>query len=410
MKTAEIFPIEHNVWLLDEETKEIVGSTHNVVTEYHKQQYRELLLGNSVTAPNFVAIGAEVVESDESPDELTDLKAEFERVQISAKLGINPTTARCLATFGVGSAVGTWAELGLFEGPGDYDTVTIHACDASANWSQAAPFTLSVNTTDMREGAGCLESESDGSAAGSYDTFIGTNMTANCTGLATPYVQFWYYSSDVSVAGDVTVTATTASGDSTYTWDDADMEDGWNWFSQPWSEFAGAADMETENITGFKLTCASQPANGDVFRIDKIRGFSTSGLLWARAEPSTTVTKSYNQIIAAYWFLAMKEGVTDMSYQTFASETLAIGAASTGLTASVYAPTGASSARQATILVTDAPVRWFSSGSAPTSTTGMLAPEMSVITLDNATDIAAFRAIKDASAQQNATLTVQYER
>lgn len=65
-------------------------------------------------------------------------------------------------------------------------------------------------------------------------------------------------------------------------------------------------------------------------------------------------------------------------------------------------------AQAATITVETAQIRWLKDGTAPTSTTGHVANVGAILYLDNANDLANFRAIRTSAT--SATLRVTYHR
>ncbi len=93
-----------------------------------------------------------------------------------------------------------------------------------------------------------------------------------------------------------------------------------------------------------------------------------------------------------------------MPTMTFANETITITSAVTALTDATYA--AGPDAQVAVITVEDASIRWWASGSDPTSTAGHLAQPGDVLTLTDPNEIRRFRAMRAASA--DAILQVSY--
>jgi hypothetical protein len=88
----------------------------------------------------------------------------------------------------------------------------------------------------------------------------------------------------------------------------------------------------------------------------------------------------------------------------FANETLAVTNTATPLTVATFAVSPGAS--RAVITVENAPVRWWASGSNPTTTQGHLAQPGDVLTLTDPNELRRFRAVRAAST--DAILQVSY--
>lgn len=104
-------------------------------------------------------------------------------------------------------------------------TISPDRCDATTGWASAN--TLSVNTTDFKEGAGSLQSAGSGT-----DEFkkawtpYNTGATA-----ATGYIRFWYYVSDVTQLGTANQVELGSGGVNDvneYNWNIGTLVNGWN--------------------------------------------------------------------------------------------------------------------------------------------------------------------------------------
>ena len=104
-------------------------------------------------------------------------------------------------------------------------TISPDRCDATTGWVSAN--TLSVNTTDFKEGAGSLQSVGSGT-----DEFkkVLTPYNTGAT-VAAGYIRFWYYVSDVtqlSAANQVEIGSGGGPDINEYNWNIGTLVNGWN--------------------------------------------------------------------------------------------------------------------------------------------------------------------------------------
>lgn len=95
----------------------------------------------------------------------------------------------------------------------------------------------------------------------------------------------------------------------------------------------------------------------------------------------------------------------------FAKETLAVGTATTNLTASVYQPTNLTAiAHFVTLTVADEDIRYWLDGTNPTGGTGHLLIKNSVLQLEGYKRIKDFKCIRNVLATCNAIVSASYEK
>ena len=406
----DVGEVTGNVLLVDELSGSLIAWLQNTITETYKSSHAQWLVGDSVTVPSHIALGNVAALSTETAREFTKLKAEFARAALSSKIRAAPDTARLLALFTAGTGIGEVNEVGLFNSAVT-NLYTVHICDAVGSWT--SDNTLVLDTTVYREGTGSLKST--GPAALSFRNQalgLGSNSIAE----ATDYLQGWYFIDDASkLPSDglfIELSSSTSDNTHEYQWNvaKAAISNNWNFLNLKLSSATKTGTPDLDALVRVRVFTSGVKSASVIERIDMLRLFPPTGSLWARAEPVSTITKGQAQVLGVYWFISASQGGTEVSYQSFAKESLSITTASTALTAGTYAPTGAESAKYTTIVVTKAPVRFWLDGSAPTSTTGLLAMPLSPIIIDNATDIANARFIRDADAQESAILEIVYSR
>ena len=78
----------------------------------------------------------------------------------------------------------------------------------------------------------------------------------------------------------------------------------------------------------------------------------------------------------------------------FDSESLTVAASSVGFTSATYAPSGEPPAQKVVFYVETAQVRYWTDGSAPTASVGIIADVGDIIAVEGSSDIAGFRAIR----------------
>jgi hypothetical protein len=104
-------------------------------------------------------------------------------------------------------------------------TISPDRCDATTGWASAN--TLSVNTTDFKEGAGSLQSV--GSGTDEFKKVLPVYNTGATA--ATGYIRFWYYVSDVtkfSTANQIEIGSGGGPDVNEYNWNIGTLVNGWN--------------------------------------------------------------------------------------------------------------------------------------------------------------------------------------
>jgi hypothetical protein len=146
-------------------------------------------------------------------------------------------------------------------------------CDELTGWGSSAA--LALNTTDQKEGAGCIEFTGD-----QTDEFKKTFSPAYNSGatVESGRLEFWYYISDASVMGNNQVELGSAGGpdQNEYNWNLSGLSNGWNFISLNFSE-AGSTEGEPDlsAINWFRLyNFKSGPAT---IRIDAIEIVDPNG-------------------------------------------------------------------------------------------------------------------------------------
>lgn len=115
----------------------------------------------------------------------------------------------------------------------------ISNCDATSGWLSGN--TLTLNTTDQKEGSGCLQST--GSKTDEYKKIFAPTLNTGVTP-STGKLQFWYYVSDISLlsaANQVEFGSGGAADVNEYSWSIGALVNGWNLITLPFS---------TASITG----------------------------------------------------------------------------------------------------------------------------------------------------------------
>jgi lysophospholipase L1-like esterase len=142
-------------------------------------------------------------------------------------------------------------------------------CDATTGWVSAN--TLSLNTTDKKEGAGALQSVGSGTDEfkKAFTTPINTGASA-----ATGSIQFWYYVSDVtklSASNQVEIGSGGTNDVNEYSWNIGTLVNGWNLITKPISAAGitnGTPDLNAINwIRIYHAKTGSVTTKVDGFRI-----------------------------------------------------------------------------------------------------------------------------------------------
>lgn len=124
-------------------------------------------------------------------------------------------------------------------------------CDELTGWGSSAVLTL--NTTNQKEGAGCIEFS--GSQTDEFKKIFSPAYNSGAT-VESGKLEFWYYISDASVMGgnQVEIGSAGRADQLEYNWNLSGLSDGWNFISLKFSE-AGITEGEPDlsAINWFRL-------------------------------------------------------------------------------------------------------------------------------------------------------------
>jgi len=278
-----------------------VAQAHNVVVNALRQRFAEWLAGEeSAPYPYYIGVGTEKVPTGTNERELTALQDELERESITSRSTTAEREARLVSTFKAKTGTGNWQEIGLFlEAP---RVVILSNCDTTTGWS--SDNTLSIETTDYREGAGALEA----SGTGTVD-FLNTALSPSYgayTFTEDDKLQLWYYIDDTAnLAGSIFIEISSSAkvdvDEYQFEIAKADLSSGWNWISKVISGATKVGSPDLNAIVRFRLH-ASKAASA-LSRVDKIRLFGEQGLMWARAELATPIEKGLGEVWNVYWYM-----------------------------------------------------------------------------------------------------------
>lgn len=397
-----------NVFVINMATNELVYRGHNSLTATARERIVRFLIDEAVDTPDFIALDSIAKLNSETAAQMTALKAEFARVQITAdgKLRSQPTTARYVALVSPGTGTGIVRGFGLFDSAEDVDVVS--AADATTNWTSGNA--LTVNTDDYREGTGSLQSV--GTAALSFrNELLAVGITGKTT---SDYLQFWYYIDDVDFlpAGglEFELSSNTADGSDQYAFTvaKADLSDGWNWISEQISGATATGSPNLDAIVRFRLFTTGVKSSSATEKLDHIRLFSKNGNLWAHSSPITAITKGIHETLGVYWFITAEEGTLEETFSTYAKETVIVSTSAIGLDSTVYQPANEEGPKRAVIFVADQPIRYWRTGDTPTATSGVHVNANTLLIVEGLDDIDNFLAIRENVT--DATMYVEYER
>lgn len=125
-------------------------------------------------------------------------------------------------------------------------------CDATSSWSTATTNTLTNNTTNKKQGAGCLQMT--GSATEEFKTVFTPAFNSGLTS-SNGVLTFWYFVSDVTKSGTVRVelgSGGMADSDE-YSWPLSGLINGWNKISLKLSEATVVGTPNLNAINWFRL-------------------------------------------------------------------------------------------------------------------------------------------------------------
>lgn len=143
-------------------------------------------------------------------------------------------------------------------------------CDATTGWATGSGSTLSLNTTDKKEGSGSLQAV--GSGPEEFKKVFTTPFNSGASA-ATGSIQFWYYVSDVSqlsTANQIEIGSAGKSDSSEYNWNIGPLVNGWNLITKPIS--AAGTTNGTPNLNAINWVRIYHFKTGSVTtRIDGFR-------------------------------------------------------------------------------------------------------------------------------------------
>ena len=131
--------------------------------------------------------------------------------------------------------------------PGSY----LDACDEKTDWKSSSG--LSLNTTDQKQGTGCLEF-----SAASTDEFKKVfSKPYNSRGsVESTELKFWYYVSDVSVfesSNQVEIGSAGRADQDEFSWNLSGLQNGWNLISLKTSEAGKIGSPDLSAINWFRI-------------------------------------------------------------------------------------------------------------------------------------------------------------
>ena len=401
-----------NVILFDVDTGETLFETHNAITTLHRQEYAKFLEGQSVVPPRYVAVGARAPGTNVTTTEFRQLLSETARSGVGRPLleGSAETTTRIAATLGAGIGASIIREAGLLSSA--ESTEMVDNCDVPTGWLSDGG-TVGITTTEHVEGVAALITTRD--AASEARSFYRTTLAVDASGLsaAAAHLQFWYYVDDASLLGsghsvELAFGAATPTA-SNITPSGGAFVDGWNFFDIPLNRFSAGIDLSV-NLTGFALRIVKSNATEIAERLDAVRLWQPSGILWAYTPITPALPKAPHQTIGIYWYLSIDIAAEPVAAESFAFEQRTVGSSVMQLDAAVYLPTNGTRASQALIQNTgSSTIRYRTDGGAdPASSSGhQLAPGDSIL-LRTYNEITRFRAVREGGS--NSALAASYRR
>jgi hypothetical protein len=166
-------------------------------------------------------------------------------------------------------------------------------CDAATGWDSANA--LSINTTDQKQGQGCLEAT--GSSTDDYKKVFSEPVSI----ASYRSLEFWYYVSDVSKITSQNQLELGSAGrpdQNEYSWNVSNLQNGWNYIKLDFARAGitgGAPDAN--NINWFRLY---RFKSGDVTtRIDGIKFGGVNESPIADAGPDQTFSDDYGNSVVS---------------------------------------------------------------------------------------------------------------
>ncbi|MBN1480792.1 T9SS type A sorting domain-containing protein [candidate division KSB1 bacterium] len=156
----------------------------------------------------------------------------------------------------------------------DLVTITVDGgyfddCDAETGWDSAN--SLSLNTTDQKQGLACLEATGDGTDDYKKVFSKAVSITAYRS------IEFWYYVSDVSKLtsnNQLEIGSAGRPDQNEYNWNVTNLKNGWNYIKLDFARAGVTGNApDPKNINWFRLY---RFKNGDV--ISRIDGIKFSGV------------------------------------------------------------------------------------------------------------------------------------
>nr|WP_294897557.1 DUF5010 domain-containing protein [uncultured Pedobacter sp.] len=141
-------------------------------------------------------------------------------------------------------------------------------CDALANWLSASANTLTYNTTDKKQGTGCLQMV--GSATDEFKRSFPTPLNTGVS-IANGILSFWYYVSDVTKCGTVRVELGSggAADVDELSWPLSGLANGWNHIIL---NTVDAVQAGTPNMNALNWFRIYNPKTGSITtRLDAVR-------------------------------------------------------------------------------------------------------------------------------------------
>ncbi len=127
----------------------------------------------------------------------------------------------------------------------------ISNCDSNSGWTSSN--TLTVNTTNQKEGTGCLQSV--GTSTDDFKRVFSPPINTGVS-VATDNLQFWYYVSDVSLFSTNNQVELGSGGKADvneFSWNISNLVNGWNLITLPFSTANVMGTPDVSAINWFRL-------------------------------------------------------------------------------------------------------------------------------------------------------------
>ncbi|NDP20541.1 MAG: T9SS type A sorting domain-containing protein [Paludibacter sp.] len=146
--------------------------------------------------------------------------------------------------------------------------LSLDNCDATTGWTVSSSNAMTLNTTDNKEGSGCIQIIGNGTEE--YKKISATPFNSGST-LANAVLKFWYYISDVTKTGTVKVELGSGGKADTneFQWGLTGLVNGWNQITLKTSTASKTGEPDLTGINWFRIYATK---TGSVtIRIDDIR-------------------------------------------------------------------------------------------------------------------------------------------